>query len=465
MHRWLVGIALALAVARPAGAQPAPGFAPEVCVRQIVVRGNTTTAERLIRRALPVTEGTCLSTDDDRLRVARYKVLALGHFREVELRFEKGSQRGEVILVVAVIERGTLVLNRIFLGTSLVTPLWAGLDAGDRNLFGLGLGASGAFVVAADGEHAGGHVQKAFTLRLDDPSITGGPLGWRAALYHIDASEPYRVRGDFSDGAAANFAAFDYRRTGGRGGLTWAMAPLARLSLDARFEAVHADLPAAPVRELPGGGTVPVDLLLRDGASRIATLTVGFDRDSRPDPVLPYAGSHLAAQLEVGVEPLSDHGQLSIVARYERWWRLTERHVVSGHLGGGLVLGDAPRFDRLHVADLARMLSPRALGLVVSTTPAFDVFGTGADEVTYGELGGVAEVQWAFRLFRSRRHVYGGDLFVGLGLWTLAERRELARSGGAALPLDILVDAGLRLDTEIGIFELSLANGLGRVPL
>jgi hypothetical protein len=143
-------------------------------------------------------------------------------------------------------------------------------------------------------------------------------------------------------------------------------------------------------------------------------------------------------------------------------------HVLSIHLTGGVVLGDAPLFDRFHVGDLNRLVTPRALGLTVSTTPARDVFGTAADDIYYGEVGGVAELQYSYRLFRSSRFVYGGDLFAGAGLWALANAGALRvrdRAARKALPIDILLDIGLRLDTEVGIFELSLANGLGRVPL
>src|SRR6185503_11274494 len=124
---------------------------------------------------------------------------------------------------------------------------------------------------------------------------------------------------------------------------------------------------------------------------------------------------------------------------------------------GGAVLGDAPLFERLHVGDLDRMVSPRALGLVVSTTPPLDLLGTGSDQLTYGELGGLAEVQYAYRLFRSRRHIYGGDLFVGAGVWALHATGDLGYDT-PNFPADLLLDAGLRLDTEIGVFELSLAN-------
>lgn len=444
---------------------PPDPFGPLIVIESIEVVGNTYTAERLIRRALPVKEGERLRAGDPRLRAARFKVLALGYFREVDLRLRKGSRRGNVILSVRVVERGTVVLNRMFFGNTLVTPWWAGLDLTERNFFGSGVGVGGAFVVAGKGEADNAGDQKAFQLRLEDPSLLGGPVGAHAAFHYADASEPFRVAGDSSDGSADNFAAFDYKRVGGRAGATINTGAFDRLTALVRFDAVKANLPDAPTRTLPDGRVVDVDLLLEDGDSRVVTGGLLFEHDTRPDPILPYAGSHLLLYTEVGAGPFgSSYDFASILGRYERWWQVAPRHVLSGHLVGGAVLGDAPLFDRLHVGDIDRMVSPRALGLVVSTTPPFDFFGTGSDEITYGEVGGLLEAQYAFRLFRSRKAVYGGDIFVGAGLWTLHATRDLGYDA-PTFPVDLLLDAGLRLDTEIGIFELSLANALGRVPL
>lgn len=440
-------------------------FGPLILIEAIEVVGNRYTAERLIRRALPVKEGERLRAGDPRLRTARFKILALGYFREVDLRLRKGSTRGHVILSVRVVERGTVVLNRMFFGNTLITPWWVGLDLTERNFFGSGVGVGGAFVIAGQGEADNADEQRAFQLRLEDPSLLGGPVGAHGAFHYADASEPYRIAGNSSDGSADNFAAFDYKRIGGRAGATINTGAFDRLTALVRFESVRANLPDTPTRTLPDGRVVDVDLLLEDGTSRVATAGLLFERDTRPDPILPYAGDHLLLLAEVGAGPLgSSYDFTSILARYERWWQIAPRHVLSGHLVAGAVLGDAPLFDRLHVGDIDRMVSPRALGLVVSTTPPFDFFDTGSDEITYGELGGLVEAQYAFRLFRSRKAVYGGDLFVGAGLWTLHATRELGYDA-PDLPIDLLLDAGLRLDTEIGIFELSLANALGRVPL
>ncbi|MBL9015238.1 MAG: hypothetical protein JNL83_13730, partial [Myxococcales bacterium] len=32
-----------------------------------------------------------------------------------------------------------------------------------------------------------------------------------------------------------------------------------------------------------------------------------------------------------------------------------------------------------------------------------------------------------------------------------------------AIPLDIYIDAGVRIDTDVGVFEVTVANALGRL--
>jgi hypothetical protein len=54
---------------------------------------------------------------------------------------------------------------------------------------------------------------------------------------------------------------------------------------------------------------------------------------------------------------------------------------------------------------------------------------------------------------------------VAAGVFGLRSRRELGAVPAGATAIDLSFDIGVRLDTEIGVFELSLANGLGRIPL
>jgi len=482
MFRWLPGVVLLASLGAPATAraqEPVEAdelgastevFGPVIVIEKIEVVGNESTATRLIRRVLPFAEGDAIRAGDPRLVDARYKVLALGYFRDVALKLARGSKRGHVVLTVVVVERGTVVLERMYFGTTEATPWWAGLDLTERNFFGTGIGIGGGFLVTGEGDVANAEPQWAAQLRFDDPSILGTPFGAFLTLQHIDASEPYRIAGRFSDGAPENFAAVGYTRTGGKVGGIFELTPLSRLSGGARVEVVDARVPAAPTRTTPDGRLESVNLALKPDISRVVTASLAFDRDTRAHPILPWNGSRVAVVAEFGATWLGgSYNYASVVGQFGKWWAVRgPAHVVSLHLTGGLVLGDAPLFDMLYVGDLDKLLTPRELGLVLSTRAPLDLLGTTSDEQRYGEIGGVVESQYSYRLFRGGRRVYGGDLFFGLGLWGLGKRDDLrARDTSAyrALPIDVFIDAGLRLDTEIGIFELSLANGIGRVPL
>ncbi len=440
-----------------------PTFGPRVTIERIDVVGNVITADRLIRRALLVQEGDVLRSGDPRFRRSRFRVIALGYFVDVQIRLDRGAERGKVVLTVEVWERGTFILNRVFLGASELTPLWLGLDVGDGNFLGTGLTVSGAFVwaKAADvSEVEGAEEQWALRLRYGDPSIFGLPLAGSAAFLYNRASEPERRAAPpvGEPDAPANFTAFSYRRAGGIAGVGWDVTRQISLLADARLELVDADASTSG--------------WLLEGESRVATLGVGLERDTRADPVLPQSGGYALAYLEAGGVALGgDYGYARARARWQHWFPLRgERHVFSLAAGVGAVFGDAPGFDRLHVSDFDRLLPPRPLDLSVSTQRPLDVFGKNSSAPRYGTFGAIVELEYRYRLFRRTRLIYGGDLFIGAGVFALSGPRPTA-SAGASIQLDadrafdLTFDLGLRLDTEVGIFELSFANGLGRIPL
>ncbi len=445
-------------------------FGPVILIEQILVTGNTATQPEIIRRALPMRVGDVLRASDKRLREARFKVLALGFFRDVTLAVHKGSRRGQVIVEVHVIERGTLVLNGLWFGTTSLSPWWFGTDVGERNLLGLGIAVGGGFIYASHGDVVGARDQYAAELRISDPSVGGTPWGLSAATTLVHGSEPFRVSGPSDDTDPATQRAFPYRRVGARLGGTYNVSALTRLSMGVRAEAITAELPAAPTRTLPDGSVVAVDLHLDPGTSRVMTASFAFDRDTRPDPILPHAGGHLLVSAELGGALLGgSYNFATIFARYEHYWPVAgEHHAIGIKVAGGVVVGDAPRFDRIHVADVDRMLTPRALGLVLSTSAPLAILGTRAEQATYGEIGGSATVEYAYQLFRGsgKRRVYGGDLFIGAGVWGLADQVDLRVRDAAlwdSLPIDLYADAGVRIDTDIGTFELTIANALGRL--
>ncbi len=440
---------------------------PLLYIDRIEVEGNTATQADVILRVLPLEPGHVLRASDKRLHSARFKVLALGFFRDVRLELKKGSARGKVVLKINVVERGTIVLNRLWFGTNELSPYWLGADLSERNLLGLGISFGGGFIYAASGEVAGGRDQWAGELRASDPSLRGTRFGANASLTLVRGSEAYRVTGS-GNPEPSELAAFPYRRFGGRVGITYDASALTRLAFSVRGEQINTELPVAPTQQLPDGRIAAIDLHLDPGTSDLFTLGFVYDRDTRPDPILSHSGGHIAFGAEVG-SLFSDYQFATLFGRYEHYWpRSNGKHAIGLKLAGGVVVGTAPRFDRIHIGDVNRMLTPRAAGLVLSSATPFDLLGTRPDKPAYGDLGGSATIEYAVQLFRGsgKKRVYGGDIFFGAGLWGLAEAADLrARDTSLrdALPIDLYVDAGVRIDTDIGIFELTIANALGRV--
>lgn len=449
-----------------AGAGGLDDFGRAIEIEAIETVGNDVTSDRVIIQALPFRPGDRIAAGARRLRDARFKVLALGFFRSVRLTMRRGTARGQVVIVVVVEERGTLALGRLWFGTSTSSAGWLGADLADRNFLGRGLSLGGAAVYARHGGIAGSRDQVAGEARLAAASVLGSPIGLGLALTGVRGSEPYRVAGSDDSDRASDFAAFAYRRLGARLTASYDLTAFTQLTLGSRVERVDATLPAAPIRTLPSGDEVALDLRLRPGASTIATLAFGLDRDTRRNPALPHVGTRLQLDVEGGVRAvLGDYHFVTTSARYERWWPLRRgAQAIGMRLGAAAAFGDAPRFDRLHLGDLNRLVTPRALGLTLSAEPAPDLLGGRAEDEAYGDLGGSASVEFASRLFRGGDHLYGGDLFIAVGGWALASRGSPAALGGG-VPADLFIDAGLRLDTEIGTFELTFANAFGRVAL
>ncbi|MFH1132512.1 MAG: hypothetical protein V1754_14340 [Pseudomonadota bacterium] len=96
-----------------------------------------------------------------------------------------------------------------------------------------------------------------------------------------------------------------------------------------------------------------------------------------------------------------------------------------------------------------------------------DIFGTSIDSKRYEEIALRTSVEYIIPWFRGGKWAYAGDFFVNVGvifLTSYGEIRVRDRSLAESIPVDLTVDAGLRLDTQIGIFRFSIGNALGRIP-
>jgi outer membrane protein insertion porin family len=207
---------------------------------------------------------------------------------------------------------------------------------------------------------------------------------------------------------------------------------------------------------------------VREGKSHLGSLSLVLDMDSRSDPVLPRSGHHLALSVEGATSALaSSYGFVKAVAQSSSYLPLGWGHIVGIHLYLGALWGNAPYFDRFFVGDLNQLLPPRALGLNFSTQPSRDFLGTGADAHRYGDLAGRVLVEYAVPIWRRHGLLYRGDAFAAFGAFAVSDRGAFSSSEvslGRAIAADLTADLGIRLDTYIGIFTLSVANAIGRIP-
>jgi hypothetical protein len=443
-----------------------PAFGPRYVIEEIVVRGNRRTKEALIRAELGLAPGDAVVASDARVEAARFRLLALGHFVDARLSVQRGRRRGGVVLVVEVEERGALVINELYPSTSAATTFWGGADVSDTNFLGRGINLGGG--VVASTKPIVLNAERGLGLRLHGtiPERQGpGGLALSATALYNDGSEFYRLSGQDSDPDPGRFTAVNTRRAGGVVGASRTLTRALRAGLDVRGESVDARLPPQRVRTYPDGTMAPIDFDVREGQSRVATAAVTLDYDTRSDPVLPRSGARVVGTVEAAVPAVSDYTYGKALVQASLYAKMPRGHALGVHLLGGAIVGDAPYFDRFFIGDLNLLLPRRALGMNFSTQPSRNLLGTSIAGHRYDDYAARVLVEYAIPVWRRKGVVYGGDFFAAVGLLGMASDGDLSPPGGltwSKLPIDLTGDIGLRLDTYVGIFTVSIANALSR---
>ncbi|HXU06979.1 MAG TPA: BamA/TamA family outer membrane protein [Polyangia bacterium] len=449
--------------AAAAVAFPDQRFGPRYVIDEVLVKGNSKTERSIIvaeAAALGLVQGAAVDASDPRVEAVRYRLLALGYFLDVRLSVTRGASRGGVVLVVEVEERGTLVINELFPSTSAATAFWGGTDISETNFLGRGINLGGGFVGSTTPVVAGAHAGLGLRLRAAVPPI-GGPYGLSLAVTGLynDGSEFYRVSGADDDPDPKNFIATRVKRAGGIVGVGKDFRSRVHLRLDFREEALKAQLPTSP-------SMMPVDFMIKDGSSRVGSVTASAEFDTRSDPILPRSGMRVALALEAAsglVGSSYDYVKTTIEGAFYR--PMPRGHALGFHLFVGGIAGDAPYFDRFFIGDLNLLLPRRALGINFSTLPSRNLLDTSIAHHRYDQYAARALVEYAIPIWRRRGFIYGGDAFIGVGLLGVASPGDFippGESGLRSLPIDLTGDLGLRLDTYVGIFTISIANALSR---
>jgi outer membrane protein insertion porin family len=412
--------------------------------------------------------------DDPRVRRARARLLATEAFERVTLRLRPvPGDPGSARLEVEVEERGSLELTDLYLGTSRMTPFHGGFQVLERSFLGRAIRIGGGLVWGTlPRQIPQSRRQQALRVFIEAPRLRGTRFGLGGTFYVHSASEPYRVSGAADDPDPKLFRTVDYGRVGGLLGTTFAVTSNLMLGVDYRFERVNALTPQDPTYLAPDGAARPVDLDLQRGVHLLTSANLGLNYDGREEAARLGKGARFALELQLS-SPLvgSSYEYMKLVAGGAYTFRLPWRHWITPSLVAGQIAGRAPRFERFYAGDLSDWTPGRELGIIYSTRGPVDVFGTGVDTRLFGSLFARFDLEYVWPLFsRNRvRGIKGGALFWSAGVYTFAgdaaERKARRAAGEFAAPLGFNANFGLRLETAIGVFDLSVGNVLRRAPL
>lgn len=444
----LIGVTVAVSTVDATAASPGPGpgvgsvdrlvprepleAPPAPVIEAIEIRGNERTDRGVIRRRILLDEGDLL--DDRKVEESRLKLLGTGFFSGVDFSLQRGSRRGRVLLVVEVRERNTLVVDQLYLGFSSVSPIFAGAGIAETNFLGRGVTVGGRFVV--------GDERQAIELRSFVPSLAETPLQLSASALALRGAE-------LLDSSDSDGLQLTYQRFGGRLGLGFGVGPAQRVSLIYRLEAINTDrLPNLDPNELRQAPSILFD------DSLLSTFTLQYEQDNRNDPFVPTDGWNLTLSFEVGTRLLgSDYEFSKYFGQGSVAFEPVPGHSLVLKGAGGLIQGDTPFFNQFFIGDFAyfavgRDSLPRAVELNFSEHNDYDdlLIGGGA-EYALPIAGGGA---FLYRLY----------LFGGADAWATAsldEKQEdpSGRGTGGYFPMSF--DIGLKMDTYIGSFTLSMA--------
>lgn len=448
----------------------------EIVALEIRGRKQVTAREVLeVLEAETLVEGKRVTwPEDPRVARAIQRLSSTGYFEQVAIRLTPiGESRDQAVLVVDLRERGSLVVRDIHAAGSRLTPFAGGFELMERNLAGRQVHLGGAFVIGTRPQGVDRRArQHAYRLFTELPALAGTPIGVVASAHAILANEPYRVAGDDSDPDPTDFDTLDYSRFGGVVGVTLPFHPDFTLGIDLRVEAIDANVPNSPVRTLADGSLRPLDLQLDDGLHVLSSAEFSLAWDERNRAAILGKGGHIRLDVQLSSPAIgSSYEYLRVLIGGGYSFRLPWGHWLSPTLWGGQIAGRAPRFELILPGELADWTPGRTMGLQYSTRAPIDVFQTGVDAYPLAQLGGRLDLEYGVPLFRRPKtsFVYGGYLFVSAGVFTLAgtreERLERRLAGEWVAPLGFNANFGLKLDTAIGTFDISIGNILRRAPL
>ncbi len=153
-------------------------------VERILIRGNTLTKDKVIRREINIEDGEPF--DSRKIQKAQENIMNLGFFQDVRISTEPGSTPSEQVLVFEVEERqtGTISLGA---GYSSVDQLMGYLQLTQANLFGNGQSVSLQWEL--------GSLRQSWQMSFTEPWLFDAPVSFGVDVWNINKVNGYNGQG------------------------------------------------------------------------------------------------------------------------------------------------------------------------------------------------------------------------------------------------------------------------------
>jgi outer membrane protein assembly factor BamA len=444
-------------------------LSPRYALERIEIQGNSKMLDQTVRRYIDLELGEVFGADDTRLEAARYRLLATGFFHEVQLSLARGSRHGWVVLVVKVKERNTLVIQDVAFGLSEITP-YGFLDLGERSFIGSAMQVHAAAIAAKD--------QYGYRLGFSDEHFLGSELGLHVQGLFTHARDYFGNKdicvdsciGRYGQPKYSDFAQMSYDRAGLRLGTGYVYRGRFYTTLDYRIEQYQASFPAAASHVTFGERNPVVFGHMLPGTSFLSGIAFQVVRDTRDSPWLPGSGRKTALDVLLATRIIgSDYEYAKFTLVHDEYFSLPRMQSLRLGLFGGLILGTAPFIDQFFAGDFSAFVPSRILQMNFTHLRP-NVLETAIQEMRYEDIAAAVNLEYSIPLYRGGGPIYGVDAFLGAGLFLIASGNHLRvesqeYKGIRAVPMDFTADLGLRIDTGVGLFVVSLANLFRFLPL
>ncbi len=294
----------------------------EAVVEELRVEGNSKTRTATVLRNLRTKPGDVLNRKRFQRDLERLK--NLGYFRQVEPDFERGTEKGKVILVLDVQEEktGLATIGVGYAGggsSGIRSGVTGAVSYSDRNLFGQGKNVSVQWQRGAQISSIG--------VSYFDPAINGNQDSIGVNLFRNDVDglrQPINVDG------TQQFAFYDDQRTGGTFTYGHPLNDDLRLFGTLRHETIE-------ILQASNSQFTPIGL----GTGNLNSVGLSALYDTRDDIFNPHVGSYANGSANVaGFGGDFSFNKYTLEGRH--YLPLGKNHTLAMRAWVGTVTGDAP---------------------------------------------------------------------------------------------------------------------------